>query len=178
MNFKKLEFEGAYLIKFNPHNDNRGSFFRNFCKKEINKITKFNLVQANLSINPIKGTLRGFHYQNKKFSEPKFFFPIIGSIYNVFIDLRKNSKTFLKYKGLNIESKNNEAIYIPKGFANAFLTTSKNTIVQYFMGNFYSEKNYYGFKYNDKFFNIKWPNEPKLISEKDKNFKPFNPIEI
>ncbi len=173
MNFKELSLRGSYLVNFEAHDDIRGSFFRNYCKKEINKVTNFNLVQANLSINHTKHTLRGFHYQNKRFSEPKLFFPIIGSVYNVFIDLRKNSKTFLKCLATHIDSKKKEGIYIPKGFANAFLTTSKLTIIQYFMGNYYAPKHYKGFSYNDKFFNVKWPCEPKVISDKDQNYKPF-----
>ena len=175
MNFKELNFKGSYLVKFESHEDIRGSFFRNYCKKEIKKVTKFDLVQANLSVNHTKFTLRGFHYQKKKFAEPKLFFPVVGSIHNVFIDLRRNSKTYLKHLVINVDSRKKEGIYIPKGFANAFLTTSKLTIIQYFMGNYYSQENYKGFRYNDEFFNIKWPKKPKLISDKDQNFEPFSP---
>lgn len=175
MNFKKLEIDHSYLINFNVHEDNRGLFFRNYCIKQFRKKKiVFNCLQANLSLNKRKFTLRGFHYQKVPFSEPKFFFPVNGKFYNISIDLRKKSKTFLKKQVLTLDSKKRQGIYLPPGCANAFITLEQNTIVQYFMGNYYSSKHYKGFRYDDTFFNIKWPYKPKVISEKDLKYNPFN----
>ncbi len=99
-----------------------------------------------------------------------------GSTYNVIIDLRTNSKTYLK-KYITKLSNNNQGLIIPSGCANAFLTLQENTIIHYYMDNYYEDiprSKYQGFKFNDKFFNIKWPYKIKKISNQDIKFKPFN----
>lgn len=177
MIFKKTKIDGCYKIIPKKNSDIRGSFHRSFCKKKlkVEKI-KFDIKQCNISINTKKYTLRGFHFQRKPYRESKILMLICGSIYNVTIDVRKNSKTYLKKYITKMSLKKNEAIFIPAGCANAFLTLEKNTIIHYYMNSYFEEnlqKNYSGFKYNDKYFAIKWPHKPLIISKKDNSYNSF-----
>lgn len=158
-------------IKLNKFNDSRGVFYRNFCEKELQSITKKKIVQSNISINKKKFTLRGFHYQKNPSKEGKFITCVSGKIFNVTIDLRKKSKSYLKLVKVNIDSKKNDLIYIPPGCANAFLTLEKNTIIHYLMTDFYKPKTYESFNYKSKEITVKWPANPAVISIKDKNAK-------
>ena len=178
MKIEKLKFQDFYLIKPALYKDNRGVFYRHFCEKELKKKNiKVSAKQGNISISVKKGTLRGFHYQSKPYTENKIISVISGSIYNVTIDLRKKSTTFLTKSIQRINTKNNKLLLIPAGCANAFLTTSKNTIIHYYMSSIFEKENknkYKGFRFNDNFFNIKWPNKIKVISKKDKTYKDYN----
>ena len=174
MKFKKSKIiKDLVLINNEYFKDNRGAFSRIFCLKELKNIS-FKVVQGNLSYNKKKHTLRGFHFQKGKNSEKKILTPVQGSIFNVVIDLRKNSKSFLKYDKVIVKSKKNQSLYVPNGCANAYLTLEDNTIIHYYMGNFYNKNSYSGFKYNDVFFKIKWPFKPKVISKKDNEYNDFD----
>jgi len=178
MKFIKTKIKNCVKIIPEKKFDLRGSFHRSFCKKNLAKEKiKFEVKQCNISINTKKHTLRGFHYQKKPYTENKILMLIYGSIFNVTIDLRKNSETYLKKYETNMNSKKNDAIFIPAGCANAFLTLEKNTIVHYYMDSYFEnnikKNNYYGFRYDDKFFGIKWPNRPSVISKKDNSYKDF-----
>ena len=181
MIIKKTNIENLFkLIPFKKK-DNRGSFHRSFCEKILKKKILFKVKQCNISINKKKGTLRGFHYQARPFRESKIITVVSGSIYNVTIDLRKNSKSFLSRNEINLSSDNNYLILIPAGCANAFLTTSENTIIHYYMNQFYEDQiisKYRGFKYDDKFFDVKWPIKPMIISTKDRFYKKFDLTKI
>lgn len=178
MIIKKLNIIDSFVVTPKKKLDNRGSFYRIYCsaifkKKKI----RFSIQQSNISFNKKKYTLRGFHYQKFPYKEDKLITVINGSIYNVTIDLRKNSPSFLKKSINKLNSKTSKLLYVPAGCANAFLTTSENTIVQYFMGAHFEmqeKKNYKGFAYNEKFFKIKWPHKPNVISKKDSSYARFN----
>ena len=178
MEINKTLINGCYIIIPKKNYDTRGSFHRSYCENILkkNKIN-FKLKQCNISINSKKGTLRGFHYQAKPYTENKIISVISGSIYNVTIDLRKKSTTFLMKSIQRINTENNKLLLIPAGCANAFLTTSKNTIIHYYMSSIFEKENknkYKGFRFNDNFFNIKWPIKIKVISKKDKTYKDYN----
>lgn len=178
MKFKKFnKIKDLLLIQNGSFKDSRGAFSRNFCAKKLKKLN-FNIVQGNLSFNSKKFTMRGFHYQKGKNTEKKIITPVSGSIYNVVIDLRKKSKTFLKYEKIILKSSKYESLYVPDGCANAYLTLEKNTIIHYYMSNFYNKKSYVGFRYNDDFFNINWPAEPSIISRKDNGYDNFDPKKL
>jgi len=119
--------------------------------------------------------MRGFHYQIEPSMESKLITCITGSIYNVVIDLRKDSNSLHKWCPIEISSKNKKSIFIPAGCANAFLTLENNTTVHYYMGDNFNPKTYKGFRYNDKYFNVKWPYPPNVISEKDSKFPDYIP---
>ncbi len=168
----KTELQDVMLLNFNIFRDIRGQFSRTFCweKLQSNKL-HFIIKQSNLSINIKKGTLRGFHFQKKGFEEKKSVTCIKGEIFNVVVDLRKKSKTYIKWQSFKLNEKNKTVLLLPKGCANAFLTLKENTIVLYHHSKIYNQKGDTGFKYNDKLFNINWPIKPIVISKKDKNFE-------
>ena len=172
MKFLKQKLKGVYVIKPEPFKDKRGMFRRHFCKKELKKIgIETGVQQANISENPKKGTLRGFHYQKKPHQEAKTISCLKGSFFDVIIDLRKNSPTYKKWQSFVITEKNRFSLHIPKGCANAFLTLENNTLIHYYCSNSYNPKFESGVLFNDPALKIKWPFKPIHISEKDKNHK-------
>lgn len=172
MQIAKTKFSKLLIIKKKLFNDNRGYFYRDFCKKELSNLN-FNIKQINVSFNYEKFTLRGFHYQKPPHGEDKIISCIEGEILNISIDLRKNSKTYLKTFSKRISSKNCMSLLIPKGFANAYLTLKKNTKILYYMSQFYKPSHSMSIRYDDPFFNVKWPSKPRVISDKDTIVKNF-----
>ena len=173
MIFEKQQFHGVFLMQAQLLGDERGLFRRHYCENELkaNGID-FSVKQGNISENAKKLTLRGFHYQIAPSKEAKIISCITGSIYNVVIDLRKESPTFLQWQSFNMSDSGRESLYIPVGCANTFLTLEDNTRIHYYMNDFFSTESL-GFRYNDPFFNISWPYEPAVISDRDKNFPDF-----
>ena len=175
MKFSKLSLKDAWQIEPNLFEDSRGTFRRSFCQEKYEEYgIDSDMSQGNISENIHKGTLRGFHYQIGEHQEAKTITCITGSIFDVIIDLRKDSPTYLKHTSLEISSINKKSIHIPKGCANAWLTLEPNTIIHYYMSTPYKPGFDCGIRYDDKFFNVKWPFPPKIISQKDKNYKDFN----
>lgn len=174
MKFKKLKFNGFYIYEPHTHYDFRGSFRRHLCIKELRKQKiNFQVKQGNVSISKKKGTLRGFHFKSGKSTESKIISCLKGSIYHVAIDLRKNSKTYLKHFGVTLNSKKNQSIIVPAHCANAILTLENDTILHYYMSDYFEEKKYSGIRFNDPKFKIKWPIKPKVIIPRDKTYKNF-----
>ena len=174
MKLKKLKFRGFYLFSFEGHKDERGSFRRHLCKDLLKKNNiNLDIKQGNLSHSFKKGTLRGFHFKKGKSNETKIMSPITGSIFHVAIDLRKESKTCKKTFGITLDSKNRESIIVPPHCANAILTLEDDTIMHYYMSDYFEEKKYSGIRYNDPFWKIKWPIKPKIINFRDKNYPNF-----
>jgi len=174
MIFHNTWIQGLTLIELTPFKDARGEFARLFCEnefKEYNLDTSF--VQINKSINYEKGTLRGLHYQVPPFAETKVVTCLQGSMFDVVVDLRKNSTSFLKSYSVELSANNNKMLYIPKGFAHGFQILEENTIVMYFHSNFYSPDSERGIMFNDKLIDISWPLAPTRISKKDKTYSPL-----
>jgi dTDP-4-dehydrorhamnose 3,5-epimerase len=175
MKFINQSIDGLVLIQPNVFEDNRGSFRRNYCVEEFKAAgLNFIVCQGNISENTKKYTMRGFHYQKPPSAESKVLTPISGGIHNVVIDLRIKSPTYLNWVALDIWSKDKESLHVPAGCANAFLTLSENTAVQYYMGDYFKPETYSGFRHDDPFFNIPWPHTPMVISDKDSSFKDFS----
>ncbi|MBI3541394.1 MAG: dTDP-4-dehydrorhamnose 3,5-epimerase family protein [Deltaproteobacteria bacterium] len=179
MKFTELGLSGVWLIEPEPFSDERGTFFRNFCAQEFTEhgLTA-TMVQGNVSINPHLGTLRGFHYQKPPFGEAKTFSCMTGAIYDIVVDLRPQSPTFMKWIAVELSAQNRKSLHIPNGCANAWMTTSPNTIVHYYMSELYTAQAYRGFRYNDPTFAFQWPMEPVVISEKDRNLPDLDPNSI
>ena len=174
MIFKQLKFKGFFLVKIKAYRDQRGFFWRNFDKKIFNyKKIKLDIKQGNISENFKKATLRGFHYKKGKSKETKIITCLRGKIFHVAIDLRKNSKTYLKHFSIILDANKKESLVIPPNCPNAFLTLKNDTIIQYYMGDYFEPKKNSGIRFNDGFFNIKWPSKPKIINKRDKNFPDF-----
>jgi len=174
MKLREHSISGLFSILPELHEDDRGVFRRSFCEKELaSQEVKFEVKQGNISENLCKHTLRGFHYQVEPTQESKILTCITGSVYNVVLDLRRGSKTYKKWVSLEICQSNRLSILVPAGCANAFLTTSDNTIMHYYMGDFFSPQTYKGIRYNDPTFAFEWPSDPKVISQRDLNFQDF-----
>lgn len=175
MIFNETKLKGAYIIEAAPVKDNRGFFSRVWCKREFEEYElDTNIVQCNISYNLKKGTLRGMHYQKNPYSEVKYVRCIKGALYDVIIDMRENSKTFGQWIGVELTEENRKALYIPKGFAHGFETLMDNTYLYYQVSEYYKTDAEGGIRWNDPQFNIIWPiGEPKVISNKDKNWPLF-----
>ena len=173
MIFIESKLKGAYLINIEKNKDDRGWFARSFCKKEFEGHTlEFDIVQCSISHNKQKGTLRGMHYQNPPYEEHKIISCIKGSIYDVIIDLRKESETYLKWESFNLTEENKSMLYVPKGFAHGFLTLQDDTDVYYQMSEYYHPECVNGLRWNDKVINITWPNfNHPVISKADENWR-------
>ena len=174
MKFEKQLIKNSYLIINNKKEDNRGFFFRSYCKKIFKKYLDKEIAQCNISFTKEKKTIRGIHYQKGKYAEDKIMHILSGKVFFVLIDLRKNSKTYLKKLEIILDSKLNHSFLLPKGCANGFMTLQKNTFVSYEMTEFFKPSSYYGIKYNDPYFKINWPYKPKIISKFDMSHPKFS----
>ena len=170
MRFTQLSIADVWLLEPELIEDNRGVFRRSFCADEfkINGLIP-TVLQGNISENPLSGTLRGFHYQTEPHQEAKTLSCLIGSIFDIVVDIRPNSKTFLKWLSVELSALNRNSLYLPPGCANAYLTTADQSVIHYYMSEVYAPASYRGFNYADPQFSFSWPFEPVVISEKDKN---------
>jgi len=168
MIFKKLDIQGVFQIELEKIEDNRGFFSRSWDKQkfEENGINS-KLVQCNISFNKIKGTIRGLHFQTKPYEEAKFIRCVKGKVYEVFVDLRSNSKTFLKWGSIELDSNDITCLYVPEGFALGFQTLEDNCELFYQMSQWYKPELSKGIVWNDKTLAIKWPIKMSKISKKD-----------
>jgi dTDP-4-dehydrorhamnose 3,5-epimerase len=176
MIFSKTPLKDSYLIEITPHKDQRGMFARVFCSKEFSDAdleSKF--VQANISENFGKGTVRGMHYQTGAHAEVKVVRCFRGEIYDVIVDLRPNSPNYLQHFGIILSESNNLALYIPKGFAHGYQTLTDNTAIHYLISEFHDPNSEAGCRYNDPLINIHWPLEISSMSEKDQKWPLLNP---
>jgi len=168
MKFFETTLKGAFTIELEPHRDKRGFFARTFCKDEFRAIHhQKEFVQFNHSYTRKKGTLRGLHYQVPPMSENKLIRCIRGKVFDVIVDMRKGSPTFLQYFGVELSGKDMRMIYVPEGFAHGFQTLEEHSEMLYYHTNFYSGEHERGVRYNDPLLQVQWPLEPAEISEKD-----------
>jgi len=169
MKFSEMELKGIYIIEPEPFIDERGKFYRVFCENELKEIgyTK-KIVQINQSLTKQKGVIRGMHFQFPPKAEIKIVKCVSGSIFDVAIDLRKGSPTFLQWHAEILSAENMKMIVVPEGFAHGFQALENDCEIIYFVSEFYSPSNEGGVRYNDPKINIKWPLEVSNISKKDK----------
>lgn len=175
MKFSRLPIDGLQLIESTPFSDERGVFRRGFCQQEFNAAgVVFDVKQTNISENFHRHTLRGFHFQMPPFGEDKVLTPMQGAVFNVTVDVRPDSPTFLQHYCIELRANERHALLVPKGCANAFLTLADQTTMLYYMSEFYSPVHYYGFRFDDPLFAIHWPAAPAVISAKDASFIDFD----
>ena len=176
MKFTETPIKGAFTIELEKRGDNRGFFARLFCGREFQQHgLNPNIAQINDSISRHRGTLRGIHYQIAPKAEDKTFRCLRGSLFDVVIDLRPESPTFLKYFTVELTAENRTMVCVPKGCANSYLTLEDHTEIIYLSSEFYSPEHERGIRYNDPQLNIRWPFEPVVISDKDRNHPDFDP---
>lgn len=180
MIFTATRLAGAFVVELEPFSDERGWFARFYCKNEFGHQighTK-EWVQLNHSVSYKKGTLRGLHFQHPPYREIKMIRCISGAVYDVIVDIRRDSPTFLQWLGVELSAKNNKMLYIPEGFAHGFQTLVENSALIYHHTEFYTPQAEGGFRYDDPAFCIEWPLPVGSISARDsghpfvnKNFK-------
>jgi dTDP-4-dehydrorhamnose 3,5-epimerase len=174
MIFQETKLPGAFEIHIEPRADERGFFARSWCQQEFRQHgLNPNLVQCNISFNPRKGTLRGMHYQVDPHAEAKIVRCTKGAIYDVVLDLRAHTPTFKEWIGVTLTAANHDMIYVPEGCAHGFLTLEDETEVFYQMSEFYHVGSARGVRWNDPAFQIVWPAQPGVVSERDDAYPDF-----
>ena len=176
MIFTETPLTGAYLIDLEKHGDERGFFARAFCEREFAShglVTHF--VQINNSLSARQGTLRGMHYQLTPKAETKVVRSIRGALYDIILDLRDGSPTFGQSFGAELTAENRRMMYVPKGFAHGFFTLADDTEAFYLVDEFYAPEYERGIRWDDPRFAIRWRAQPNVISDKDRNFRDFDP---
>ncbi len=170
-------FGGIKLIKTDIYSDERGDFSELYNKEFLIKNgIDFDFIQDNLSSSLKENTLRGLHFQLSPFEQTKLVRVITGSILDVYIDLRHDSKTFEMCGSCNL-TPNDGWLLVPKGFAHGFVTLSDNTKVFYKVDNYYNKDHEQGIRWDDPYFNIAWPKGNNFVlSEKDSNLPYWNEI--
>ena len=172
--FEELKLKGVFKIQLEKVEDERGFFSRCWDKNEFEKYgLNTKIIQCNISFNKNKGTLRGLHYQSKPYEEAKLIHCTRGKIYEVILDLRKESKTYKQWESMELSQSDYNLLYVPEGFALGFQTLEDNTELLYQMSEKYVPESARGINYKDPKFDIKWPLEVKTISQRDSSFEFF-----
>lgn len=174
MEFLKTKLPGVFEIHIEAKPDERGFFARTWCQQKFESeglVGK--LVQASLSFNKRKGTLRGLHYQVAPYEETKLIRCTRGAIFDVVLDLRPKSPAFKKWVGVELTAEKRNMIYVPEGCAHGFLTLEDQTEVTYQMSQFQDAESARGVRWDDPAFQIKWPAKVEVISERDRTYANF-----
>tara|TARA_B100000989_G_scaffold172464_1_gene129257 strand:- start:13569 stop:14132 length:564 start_codon:yes stop_codon:yes gene_type:complete len=168
ISYKKLNIFGCYLISPKLFKDDRGSFQEIYNEKNFYKITgiKQSFKQNNISVSN-KNVLRGLHFQIKK-PQGKLIKVLNGSIFDVFVDLRKKSPTYKKVQAISLNKSDNLILWLPPGIAHGFYSITSNVILNYKVTELYDPKDEYTLKWNDENLKIKWPSKKPILSKKDK----------
>lgn len=174
MIFEETKLKGAFLIEPERLEDERGYFARTWCKREFEaQGLNTNIVQCSISFNKKKGTLRGMHYQAPPYQEVKLVRCTSGAIYDVIIDMRRESQTYKQWVAAELTAENQKMFYIPEGFAHGLITLQDNAEVFYQISESYHPECSRGVRWNDPGFSIQWPIAPTVMAERDRNYPDF-----
>lgn len=174
MIFHKTNLDGVVEVYLEPKIDERGFFARSWCRQEFEQEgLNPSLVQCSISFNSKKGTLRGLHYQIDRYAETKLVRCTRGAIYDVAVDMRPQSATFMQWVGSELTATNRRALHIPEGCAHGFLTLEDETEVFYQISEFYRPEAARGVRWNDPAFAIVWPETVEVISDRDRAYPDF-----
>jgi dTDP-4-dehydrorhamnose 3,5-epimerase len=174
MIFTKTKLEDVKIIEIEKHEDERGFFARQWDSELLDKEKLDSTIrQCNIALSREKGTIRGMHYQTKPFEEVKLVRCTSGKIYDVIIDLRKNSNTYKQWEGFELSENNFKTLYVPKGFAHGFQSLEDNSVIFYQVSQKYSPEHEKGIRWNDPVFKISWPLTSVIVSKKDQMWEPF-----
>lgn len=179
MRFTETKLPGAYIIDVEPHHDERGFFARGWCQREFEDHGLVaSIVQVNISTNERAGTLRGMHFQLQPHAETKLVRCTKGALFDVIIDLRPDSPTFMEWTGVELSAENHRMLYVPEDFAHGFLTLEDGTEAIYQVSEFYTPGAERGIRYDDPAFEVEWPHAVEVISDKDRAWPDFDPQSI
>jgi len=174
MKFTETKLKGAFIIEIEKLSDDRGFFARSWCQKEFEiHALASRVVRANVSYNRKRGTMRGMHYQIAPYQESKLIRCTRGAIYDVIIDLRPDSPTYKQWTGVELTADNYTMFFVPQDFAHGFETLTDETEITYQVSQFYTPGSEKGIRFNDPAFDIQWPLEVTIISDKDRTWPDF-----
>ncbi len=170
MIFTETALKGAFVIDIDRRSDDRGYFARVWCAREFEEHgLEPRLVQCNVAYNHKKGILRGMHYQNAPYAEVKLVRCTRGAVYDVIVDLRADSATYLNWTGVELTGDNHRMLYVPEGFAHGYVTLADDSELFYQVSQFYTPAAEGGVRWDDPAVGIEWPEVGELlISEKDR----------
>ncbi len=175
MKFLHTPLKDVYLIELEIFRDDRGQFLRQFCAKEFEKIGFIRpVVQINHSATTQKGSIRGLHYQAPPACEAKIIRCMKGTVFDVMVDLRPDSTSFLQWYGVELTDELPAMVFIPEGFAHGFQTLSDNVEMLYLHSDFYTPEHERGIRFDDPVLSINWPLDVTSISSRDLNFSMLN----
>jgi dTDP-4-dehydrorhamnose 3,5-epimerase len=171
MRFKDTDIIGAMVIDPSPHEDDRGRFMRAWCVREFaDHGLNFSPVQSNMGYSLRKGTLRGMHLQEAPALEAKLVRCTKGAIFDVVLDLRRESSTYGKWHGVELSAQNGRMLYVPEGCAHGYQTLEESTEMHYMTSAFYTASAVRGVRFDDPAFGIQWPLLPTVVSEQDRSW--------
>ena len=173
--FKKTKIKGVILIKAKRIPDGRGLFIKGYEKRAYSGFLIDQFEEDYISVSN-KNVLRGLHYQIEPMAQGKLITVISGKILDVAVDIRDNSDTFAEYTMNELSSGSMDSIWVPPGFAHGFLALEDNSIVLNRCTREFSPDHERGIRWNDPFFNIKWPIEEPVLSEKDQKWSLWSNI--
>ena len=163
--------KGAFTVNLDRIEDERGFFARSFCEKEFSAqglVSRF--VQCNVSYNRLAGTLRGMHFQVEPHGEAKLVRCTMGVVYDVIVDIRPDSPTYLVSFGIELSAANRNALLIPHGFAHGFQALRDDTEVLYKMSEFFHPASARGIRWDDPVLALRWPMDNPILSDKDRGY--------
>lgn len=176
MIFTETELAGAFVIDLEPRRDERGFFARGFCVREFAAHgLQTGIVQANLSQNVKRGTLRGMHYQKPPHAEVKMVRCTRGAVYDVIVDIRRGSPTYLRWIGVELTRDNHRLLYVPEGFAHGYQALTDDSELLYMVTQFYAPDHEDAIRWNDPSIGIRWPLPDPILSPKDAAHPDFAP---
>jgi dTDP-4-dehydrorhamnose 3,5-epimerase len=178
MRFEHTEIAGVILITPERIPDERGYFVKTWGDDDFEVHGLAHMVARNLSYNRREGTLRGMHFQHAPHAEAKLVCALRGAIFDLAVDLRPDSSTYLKWVGKDLRAETGDMLYIPEGCAHGFITLEPETTVEYLISAFYAPQASAGVRWNDPRFGIHWPIEPTVISTRDRGWPDFEPTRV
>ncbi|MCY9692578.1 dTDP-4-dehydrorhamnose 3,5-epimerase [Paenibacillus alginolyticus] len=179
MNVISTKLSGLYIIEPDVHGDNRGFFMESYHRAKLaEEGIDVLFVQDNHSLSEETGVLRGLHYQLNPRAQTKLVRVVSGAIYDVAVDIRKNSSTFGQWVGVTLSAANKRQLLVPQGFAHGFCTTEPQTQVLYKVDEYYSPSHDRGILWNDPAIGIDWPTSNPILSDKDRRHPLLRDAEI
>jgi dTDP-4-dehydrorhamnose 3,5-epimerase len=176
MIFLETSLPGVYQIHPEEKHDERGFFARTWCEQEFREHgLSSRIAQCSISFNRKKGTLRGLHYQADPHAEEKLVRCTQGAIFDVAVDLRPASPTYKQWFGMELTAGNRRMLFIPKGCAHGFVTLEDSSEIFYQISEFYAPGSARGVRWDDSAFQIRWPMDPEVISDRDRDYPDFEP---
>ena len=171
MKFEDTPLKGLKIVRMEPIEDSRGHFARSYCVDEFaNAGIDYKILQINQSLNLKKGTIRGMHWQNAPHQETKLMSCAQGRIFDVAVDLRQDSPTYLQWFGIELTERQDTLLYVPKGFAHGYQALTDNALAVYSVGVAYNPESADGMRHDDPAVGIDWPIKDAILSDRDRQW--------